>query len=175
MVDSTGMKTVFTKIGNVIYNSLKLKDMERKFIRTRSVKDITISTGLTVTGCILVALPTATSINITGFFLIFTGLILALIMKTGYKDEESGVRYCKKERFFSQDKRESLINAITANPEKVDLTGEDQGNALRIDIYHSDKEGKAYVQLFKYVPYKYEPCSRMHELELDKAHRLIGR
>lgn len=119
--------------------------MERKFIRTRSVKDITISTGLTVTGCILVALPTATSINITGFFLIFTGLILALIMKTGYKDEESGVRYCKKERFFSQDKRESLINAITANPEKVDLTGEDQGS------------------------------SRMHELELDKAHRLIGR
>ena len=65
MVDSTGMKTVFTKIGNVIYNSLKFKYMERKFIRTRSVKDITISAGLTVTGCILVALPTATSINIT--------------------------------------------------------------------------------------------------------------
>ena len=127
MVDSTGMKTVCIQIQKTISNSLKFRDMGRKFIRTRSVKDITISTGL------------------------------------------------KKERFFSQDKRESLINAITANPEKVDLTGEDQGNALRIDIYHSDKEGKAYVQLFEYVPYKYEPCSRMHELELDKAHRLIGR
>ena len=74
MVDSTGMKTVCIQIQKITYNSLKFKDMERKFIRTRSVKDITISAGLTVIGCILVALPTATSINITGIFLIFTGL-----------------------------------------------------------------------------------------------------
>ncbi len=149
--------------------------MERKFIRTRSAKDITISAGLTVAGCILVALPTSTSINILGFFLIFAGLILIMILKTGYKDEETGVRYCKTERFFSQEKRESLTNAIISNPEKVDLTGEDQGNALRIDIYHSNKSGKAYVQMFEYVPYKYEPCSRMHELELAEASKLIGK
>ena len=66
--------------------------MEKTFIRVRSVKDITVFTSLIVLGCILVALPTGAAVNITGFFLIFAGLILALVLKTGYKDENTGER-----------------------------------------------------------------------------------
>ena len=60
--------------------------MEKNFIRVRSTKDITISAILTLVGCILVALPTATSVNILGFFMIFAGLILFLMMKKQEQD-----------------------------------------------------------------------------------------
>ena len=49
--------------------------MEKNFIRVRSTKDITISLTLTIAGGVLVALPTATSVNILGFFMIFAGII----------------------------------------------------------------------------------------------------
>ena len=58
--------------------------MEKTFNRVRSIKDITTFVSLIVLGSILIALPTSASINITGFFLIFAGLILALVLKTGY-------------------------------------------------------------------------------------------
>ena len=60
--------------------------MEKNFIRVRSTKDITISLTLTIAGGVLVALPTATSVNILGFFMIFAGIILFLMLRTGYKE-----------------------------------------------------------------------------------------
>ena len=69
--------------------------MEKNFIRVRSVKDIVISSILIIGGCILVTLPDSDSLNILGFFIIFTGLILGLLLKTAYKDEETGVIYRK--------------------------------------------------------------------------------
>ena len=74
--------------------------MEKEFIRVRSVKDIVIFVSLIALGSVLVALPTGTAVNITGFFMIFAGLVLALVMKSGYKDTEKGDCYHKKEHYF---------------------------------------------------------------------------
>jgi len=147
--------------------------MEKNFIRVRSTKDITISAVLTLVGCILVALPTATSVNILGFFMIFAGLILFLMMKTGYKEEETGARYCKTERFFAQNMKNEIAEKIASKPSGIDLTEEDKGNAVRLDVFYSKTSGKAYIQLFEYIPYKYEPCSRQYEYEINETGRLI--
>ena len=147
--------------------------MEKTFIRVRSVKDITVFTSLIVLGCILVALPTGAAVNITGFFLIFAGLILALVLKTGYKDENTGERYSKKERYFQQAAHAAISAAIASRPESVDLSEENKGNAVKLDIYYNRKSDKAYVQLFEYIPYKYEPCSKMYEYEVSKVETLI--
>ncbi len=140
--------------------------MEKNFIRVRSIKDITISSVLTITGCVLIALPTATSINVLGFFMIFTGILLFFLLKTGYKDQESGVKYCKKERFFAQAQRAAILDKLACNPDGINLKEEDQGNAVRLDIFYSEADGKAYLQLFEYIPYKYEPCSKLYEHSL---------
>ena len=66
--------------------------MEKTFVRVRSAKDITICVSLIIAGSILIALPTGAAVNITGFFLIFAGIILALVMKTGYKDLDTGMK-----------------------------------------------------------------------------------
>ena len=146
--------------------------MEKTFNRVRSIKDITTFVSLIVLGSILIALPTSASINITGFFLIFAGLILALVLKTGYKDENGG-KYQKKERFFQQAMNAEICSAIASKPNSINLSEEDKGNAVRLDIYSCKSSGKAYIQLFEYVPYRYEPCSKIYEYEISEVSNLI--
>ena len=145
--------------------------MEKNFIRVRSIKDIIISSSLIIAGCILTTIPSSTALNITGFFTVVAGLILAFILKTAYKDDDSGEKFTKKERYFSQEMHEELKSALTC-PTSLDPDLENRGSSLRLDIYYS--KSKVYVQLFEYVPYKYEPCSAIHEHSFEKANKLIG-
>ena len=86
--------------------------MNKEFTRVRSIKDLTISSLLTIIGCALVALPTSTSINLLGFFMIFAGIILFMALRSAYKDIETGNIYKKTEYFFSQSMRQDISNAI---------------------------------------------------------------
>ena len=147
--------------------------MEKEFIRVRSIKDIVIFVSLIVAGSVLTALPAGEAVNITGFFLIFSGLILALAMKTGHKDAGTGEIFVKKEIYFQQTQHSAIMSAIAAKPESVDMREADKGNSLKLDIYYRKASGKAYLQLFEYVPYKYEPCSKVYEYELSKVEKLI--
>ena len=147
--------------------------MEKTFTRVHSIKDIVIFISLLVLGGILVAVPTGDAVNITGFFLIFAGAILALVLKTGYKDVETNEKYIKKERYFQQTMRAAIADAIASKPDSIDLSQENKGNALKLDIYFSKATGKAYIQLFEYVPYTYQPCSKMYEYEISKVGKLI--
>ena len=67
----------------------------------------------------------------------------------------------------------SVLAAISSKPDSVDLTEEDKGNALRMDIYYSKSTGKAYLQLFEYVPYTYQPCSKIYEYGISNVTKLI--
>ena len=147
--------------------------MEKTFTRVHSIKDIVIFISLLILGGILVAVPTSDAVNITGFFLIFAGAILALVLKTGYKDVETNVKYIKKERYFQQAMHAAIADAIASKPDSIDLSQENKGNALKLDIYFSKATGKAYIQLFEYVPYTYQPCSKMYEYEISKVGKLI--
>lgn len=147
--------------------------MEKTIIRVRSVKDIAISASLIILGSVLVALPTGTGVNITGFFMIFAGIILILVMKSGYKDTETGTRYKKKEHYFQQNMNSEISTLLESKPGNIDMSQADKGNALKLDVYFSDAEGKAYIRLYEYIPYRYEPCSKMYEHELCKVENLI--
>ena len=147
--------------------------MEKTFVRVHSVKDIVISLSLIVSGSILVALPTGTGVNVAGFFMIFAGLLLGLFMKTGYKDTASGERFHKKEHYFQQAMNSVIGSMLESKPEAIDLAEAEKGNAVKLDIYYSKTTGKAYLQLFEYVPYKYEPCSQMYEHHISRIEKLI--
>ena len=147
--------------------------MEKTFIRVRSVKDIIVFSSLIIIGSVLIALPTGAGINIAGFFMIFAGLIIALVVKTGYKETGSGENFKKTEHYFQQEMNAVISSALKNNPGSIDLTQADKGNAIKLDIYYSQSSGKAYVQLFEYIPYKYEPCSNLYEYEMSQVERLI--
>ena len=63
--------------------------------------------------------------------------------------------------------------ALASRPESIDLSEAEKGNAVKLDIYYSKASGKAYMQLFEYVPYKYEPCSKIYEYDLARVENLI--
>lgn len=148
--------------------------MEKEFSRVRSAKDIIITATIVVAGSVLVALPTSASINITGFFMIFTGLILAFVLRTGYKDNATGDKYSKVEKFFAQSMKSDISTALETSFKKLNLSEEDKGNGIRLDIYYSRKTGKSYTQLFEYIPYKYEPCTRQYEYDTADIESIIG-
>ena len=144
--------------------------MEDKFIRVHSIKDIVISSILTITGTVLVIIPSSDPLNILGFFTIVTGLVLAFILKTAYRHTESGEKLQKKEFYYSNDMREKLKSALTS-PMDFRHKPENQGSTLRMDVYYN--KTKAYMQLLEYIPYRYEPCSAVHEHSFDKVSNLI--
>ena len=147
--------------------------MEKTFTRVRSIKDITIFVSLALVGIILTALPIGEAASIAGFFIIIAAAILALVLKSAYKEVETKEIYLKKERYFQQAEHAAISSAIASKPDTVDLSDEDKGNALRLDIYYSKSSGKAYLQLFEYVPYTYQPCSKIYEYEITKVAKLI--
>ena len=68
---------------------------------------------------------------------------------------------------------EPVSSAIATKPDRVDLSEENKGSTVRLDVYYAKKSGKAYLQLFEYIPYRYEPCSKMYEHELANVSKLI--
>ena len=67
-----------------------------------------------------------------------------------------------------------IYNALESSPESIVLDEADKGNAIKLDIYYSKSSGKAYIKMFEYIPYRYEPCSKLYEYELAKVEKLIN-
>ena len=147
--------------------------MEKNFVKIRSVKDIAVFVSLIVLGGILVSLPTGLGVRIAGVSLIIVGFVLAFLLKTGYKDADTGEDYFKKEHFFKQEMKNPLLSVMTSMPEVIDLSEEDKGTSIRLDVYYSNQTGLAYLQMFEFVPYEYKPCSEMQEFNLYEVKKLI--
>ncbi len=130
--------------------------MEKNFIKVHTTKDYIISFGLVVAGIVLIFLPTPASINFLGSFFILAGALMVFVYKSAYKNVDTGENYRKSVRFFSKESYSDLIKKVESNPSAIELMTEDCGNAVKLDIYYSDKSGKAYLQLFEFVPYQYE-------------------
>ena len=150
-----------------------MRFMEKEFCRVRTKTDIVFSSLIIITGIILITLPTSASINILGFLMICAGLILSIVLRTGYKDLADGDSYRKVEKYFAQSHKPDIKRAISKEIEQIKMIEQDKGNGIRLDIYYNRKKGKAYIQLFEYVPYSYEPCSDIQEFDLHKVSHLI--
>ena len=108
--------------------------MEKTFVRVRSVADIVVDLILVGLGGILISLPASPSLNVLGFLMICAGLILVLALKTGFKDQETGENYQKKEHYFQHVMGAQIAATIASRPNAVDLSSEDKGNTMRLDV-----------------------------------------
>lgn len=147
--------------------------MKTQFIKVRTTKDITIFTSLILIGAILITLPTQMGATIAGATLAIIGITLIPLLKSGYRHRDSSETYRKLEHYFQQTKKSSLTSAISSKPETIELPKEQGSNALRLDIYFSRSANKAFVQLFEYIPYEYEPCTEIYEYEASRVENLI--
>lgn len=147
--------------------------MNKEFIKVRTITDITISSILLISGIILVALPTSVSVNIFGFFAFITGVLLLVILKTGWLDIETKERYCLKHRYFPKNRKNEILNALENNIDSIDISDEDN-EGLRVDIYYNKQNHKVFIDLFEYVPYNYERIAPTVEYTIDKIKKLLG-
>lgn len=147
--------------------------MKTEFVRVHSVKDIVVFSVITIAGLALSFIHSNTAVCMTGCFLVFVGILLMLFLKTGYKDIHSGEHFRKVERYFQQAMHESIKAAINSNPNSIDLSEEDKGNALRLDVYFNKTTDKAFLQLFEYVPYSYQACSDIVEHDIKDVEKLL--
>ena len=148
--------------------------MENTFVRVRTIKDVIIGSLSVISGLILLLLPTSSSINLLGFFLMCTGMILCIVMRSGYKHIRTGIKFSKAERYFSHAMLDEIKVKI-ASPQKLSSEDEDKGASLRLDVYYNKNVGTVYAQLHEYVPYTYEPCTNRYEYTYDIGCKLIER
>ena len=147
--------------------------MERKFIKTRSLKDIIIFTSIFLVGCYLVMPSNGTNANIGGYILIITGIILAFTLKSSYKHFHSGEKFQKKQLFFPLNMKGAILSAIESHPENIDLTKKGESQSLILYIYYNNQIKKAYLQLFEYSANQYTPCSKFYEYGTEKIEQII--
>lgn len=143
------------------------------FVKTRSLKDYIISALLIAGGVTLIALPTSAAVNITGSLLALTGVILILVMKTGYRNSETKEMFNRKIYYFPASSKSQIINELENAPERIDVEQESTGNGLMLEFYYNAKCPKVFAKAYEYIPYKYEPCSEFIELERSKAEKFI--
>ena len=147
--------------------------MEKKFIKVRSINDILIFTSLTAGGFLLTVVLDAIEIHLAAYVLIAIGVLGLCFLKSGYKDVETKEKYYEKEFMFPGIMKSSILSALVLSPGSIDLTQDGKGQALMLKMYYSKTSGKAYLQLFEFVPHQYESCSEMYEYEIDKVVNLL--
>ena len=147
--------------------------MEKKFIRVRSAKDILIFSSLIATGIVLALIMDTAEIHFAGYAFIAIGVLGFCFLKSGYKDVETKEIYFAKEFSFPGNMKSSILSALALSPGAIDLTQDGKGEALMLKMYCSKTSGKAYLQLFEFVPHQYEPCSEMYEYEISKIANLL--
>ena len=147
--------------------------MEKKFIKVRSINDIVIFTSLTAGGFLLTLIFDTLEIDIVGYVLIAIGVLGFCFLKSGYKDIETQEKYFVKEFSFPGNMKSSILSALTLSPGTIDLTQDGKGEVLMLKVYYSKSSGKAYLQLFEFIPHQYEPCSEMYVYEISKIANLL--
>lgn len=147
--------------------------MEKKFVKVRSVKDIVVFTSFVIAGCALALLPESVGANIGGYILILAGFILAFMLKSAYEDMDTRQKYVKKEYFFGSEMRSSIEKAIGSNPSSLNLKEEGKGQSLKVVMFSSKSADKAYLQLFEYIPYEYQPKSEVFEYGYSAVEKLV--
>ena len=147
--------------------------MEKKFVKVRSVKDIVVFTSFVIAGCALALLPESVGANIGGYILILAGFILAFMLKSAYEDMDTRQKYVKKEYFFGSELRSSIEKAIGSNPSSLNLKEEGKGQSLKVVMFSSKSADKAYLQLFEYIPYEYQPKSEVFEYGYSAVEKLV--
>ena len=147
--------------------------MEKNFIRVRSAKDIKIFSLFIIAGCMLALVPNADSLNLGGYSLIVIGVVLALLLKSGYKDVSTKEFFQKKELLFPKEMKASILSALASDSNSIELSKNGESQALKLELFYSKASGKAYLQLFEYIPYQYEMCSEIYEHEISKIGKLL--
>lgn len=144
--------------------------MEIIFNRVHTIKDLIISAVVLAggAGCCLVNVP-------LGILLIGAGVLMLGLYKAGYKRKGEDVVLVKKALDVAHSCRDSLVAYLGGKDVEPQVDTQSPGGIIRIEAYYNASAQVAYVQLFDFSDYSYQPATEIVELRGERASKLISK
>lgn len=128
---------------------------------------------------ILVAVYWQTETGTTYMLLVTIGVCLALVFGVLLFTRVNAIVYLptrsvmkKAELYFKSGELENLINAVkTGNIETLERLRAERNSGVKMEVIYSKDSSYATCQLFTYVPYNYEPASKVYNLTDEKSQK----
>lgn len=144
--------------------------METKFVKSRTLSDYIITAALLLLGVVLMVLSISSSMTIAGAMVLITGIVVFFVLKSSWKDKETGDVYQNKVLYYKKSQKMSVLNAINGNMDALSNIKVEEGTqkSLRLDVYYSEDANKYCCRLYEYVPYEYRPVTEPIYGEFDQ-------
>ena len=94
--------------------------------------------------------------------------------KGGYRLDGRGIMLTRKSEDICKDCRTSLMDFLEGRISSPTIRQGHEGGTIRIDVYFNKEERVAYVQLYDFCNYLYEPATGIIELDGARAETLIS-
>ena len=144
--------------------------MEIKFKKVHTAKDLIISAIVLAAGIGLYFVNAG-----LGAVIAVCGLLMLLFYKDGYKRDGEGIVLQKKAFDIAHSCRDSLKGFLEGKDVEPEVNTSLNGGVIRLEAYYNADAATAYVQLFDFSNYTYEPATGIVELRGPKAEKLIGK
>lgn len=154
--------------------------MEYTFKKVHTPKDLLISIAVILTGTALFAASGMTgeesfiSNRSLWVFVIVCGLLMIIFWKNGYRCCGCGVVLNKNAMDLCNDCKKSIIEFLDGKDVRPTIREGHEGGCVRLEVYYNISASIAYVQLFEYRNYVYEPLTPCLKLPSGKAEQLLA-
>ena len=144
--------------------------MEIKLKKVHTAKDLIISAIVLAAGIGLYLVNAG-----LGGIIAVCGLLMLLFCKGGYKREGEDIILHKKALDVAHSCRDSLKGFMEGKDVEPEVNTSLSGGVIRLEAYYNADAAIAYVQLFDFSNYTYEPATGIVELRGPKADKLISK
>lgn len=145
--------------------------MKSKIVKKNDFTSIIIALSIVLAGIVITffSFPYAKGL---GSILILGGIIALSMSKKTLVHGSTGNKIISYTYFFPPIEKEKIKQICeTSNFDTLKSVSQAE-NGLQMEIYLSKNGSYAAVQLYEYIPYKYEICSPLYEYEGDDAQKL---
>ena len=144
--------------------------MEIQLKKVHTTKDLTISAIVLAAGTGLYFVNAGLGITIA-----VCGLLMFLLCKGGYKREGDSIVLRRKALDVAHSCRDSLKGYLEGKDVEPVVEASMNGGVIRLEAYYNAEAAVAYVQLFDFSNYTYEPATELVELRGPRAEALIAK
>ena len=144
--------------------------MEIKINKVHTAKDLAISATILAAGIGLYFVNAG-----LGGVIGICGLLMLLFYKAGYNRAGEGIVLKKKALDVAHTCRDSLKGFLEGKDVEPVIKTNLNGGVIRLEAYYNTDAAIAYVQLFDFSNYTYEPATGIVELRGPKADKLISK
>lgn len=144
--------------------------MQIKFKKVHTKKDLIISAIVLAAGIGLYFINAG-----LGIFMAVCGLLMLLLYKGGFKREGKDVVLQKKAIDVAHSCKDSLKGFMEGKDVEPEVKTSINGGIIRLEVYYNTADAIAYVQLFDFSNYTYEPATEIVEICGERAEILIGK